>query len=284
MSAHDHPSPNVLSRTGDGVATITLNRPERLNALSGAMRRELVEELRRLDHEDEVRCIVITGAGRAFCAGADLNEKGAVPREEGVLGWYRFLESANPGDAAIDVRSMRKPVVAAINGLCYGAGLLCAAECDLLIAAESATFAMLEARMGSGGSTALPFLIGAQWTRFLMYTGEIIEAAKAKEIGLVLEVVPDSELAERVHDLALRIAAMPPHQVFFSKRQTDGTLAMMGKLTNEVFSLPNQAILNSVAKLAQAPDGRSLLQILNDEGITALKKARDAVHARPWLR
>lgn len=284
MSPPDQPAPTLLSHTSNGVATLTLNRPERLNALDQRMRQELVEELSRLDREESVRCIVLTGAGRAFCAGADLNEEGTVPRDGGVLGWYRFLESTNPGDAAIDVRSMHKPVIAAVNGLCYGAGMLCAAECDLLVAAESATFGMLEARMGSGGSTVLPFLIGAQWTKFLMYTGEIIDAVRAREIGLVLEVVPDAELADRVQDLALRIAAMPTHQVLFSKRQTDGTLAMMGKLANEVFSLPNQAILNSLAKLAQAPDGRSLLEVLNKEGIAALKKARDAVHAEPWLR
>jgi enoyl-CoA hydratase/carnithine racemase len=175
-------------------------------------------------------------------------------------------------------------VVAAINGLCYGAGMLAAAECDLLVAAESATFGMLEARMGSGGSTSLPFLIGVQWTRYLMYTGEILDARRARDIGLVLEVVPDDRLAERVHDLAIRIASMPPHQVFFSKRQTDGTLAMMGKLANEVFSVPNQAILNSLADEARAPDGRLLREILETEGMGALKDARDGAHREPWLR
>ena len=190
--------PSVLSETRGAVATLTLNRPDRLNALDTPTREKLVAELERLDRDDAVRCIVLTGSGRAFCSGADLDEEGAVPRDEGVLGWYRFLEEAHPGDAAFDGSRLHKPVIAAINGLCYGAGLLCAIECDLLVAAESARFGMLEARMGSGGSTVLPFLIGPQWTKFLMYSGEIIDARKAKDIGLVLEVVPDGELMARV--------------------------------------------------------------------------------------
>lgn len=273
----------MVQRAG-GVATLILNRPERLNALDRPMRGLLVSELERLDDDPDVRCIVLTGRGRAFCAGADLTETDAVPRQEGVLGWYRFLERTNPGDAAIDGRRLHTPVVAAINGLCYGAGLLLAIECDLLIAGESARFAMLEARMGSGGSALLPFLIGVQWTKFLMFSGEIIDARRAQEIGLVLEVEADDELAARAADLAQRIAAMPHHQVFFSKRQTDGTLAMMGRLVNEVFSLPHQAILNSLATRAEAPDGRLLLEILQQEGIDALKQARDSAHSEPWLR
>lgn len=283
-AGRSEPGRPVLCAVDEHVATLTLNRPDRLNALDMPTRDLLVSELERLDADPDVHCIVLTGAGRAFCAGADLSEKGAVPREDGVLGWLRFFETTNPADAAIEGSHLHKPVIAAINGLCYGAGLLAAIECDLLVAAESASFGMLEARMGSGGSNVLPFLIGAQWTRYLMYSGEVISAAKAREIGLVLEVVPDADLAVRVRDLARRIAAMPPLQVMLSKRQTDGTLAMMGKLNNEVFSRSHQAILNSLATLATDADGHPLLQILDQEGIAALKRARDAIHREPWLR
>ncbi|HVY96758.1 MAG TPA: enoyl-CoA hydratase/isomerase family protein [Solirubrobacterales bacterium] len=275
----------VLAEDADGVRTLTLNRPDRLNAIDGETRRALNEELRRADEDPAVRCIVLTGAGRAFCAGADLKEDDErVPHGQGAAAWHRFLERTNQGDAAIDTRSLAKPVVAAVNGLAYGIGMLTAVECDLLVAAASARFGMLEARMGSGGSTVLPFLIGPQWTRYLMYSGETIDAATARRIGLVIEVVPDAELAARVHDLAARIAAMPPLQVHFSKRQTEGTLAMMGKLNNEVFSLANQAILNSLAGEATAPDGRKLLDVLAEEGLAGLTRARDAGHEEPWLR
>jgi 2-(1,2-epoxy-1,2-dihydrophenyl)acetyl-CoA isomerase len=275
----------VLVEDADGVRTLTLNRPDRLNAIDRETRRGLNEELRRADEDPAVRCIVLTGAGRAFSAGADLKEDDdRVPHGEGAEAWHRFLERANQGDAAIDTRSLAKPVIAAVNGLAYGVGMLTAVECDILVAAASARFGMLEARMGSGGSTVLPFLIGPQWTRFLMYSGETIDAETAKRIGLVIEVIPDAELAGRVHDLAVRIAAMPPLQVRFSKRQTEGTLAMMGKLNNEVFSLPHQAILNSLAGEATAPDGRKLLDVLEEEGLAGLIAARDAKHEEPWLR
>lgn len=274
----------VLVEDADGVRTLTLNRPDRLNAIDQESRRALDEELRRADADDAVRCIVLTGAGRAFSAGADLKERGPVPHGGGAADWHRFLEGTNQGDAAIDTRALAKPVVAAVNGLCYGVGMLTAVECDLLVAAASARFGMLEARMGSGGSTVLPFLIGPQWTRFLMYSGETIDAERAKQIGLVIEVIPDAELAGRVHDLAARIAAMPPLQVHFSKRQTEGTLAMMGKLNNEVFSLPQQAILNSLAGEATAPDGRRLLDVLEEEGVAGLIEARDGKHEEPWFR
>lgn len=274
----------ILCEIRDAVATLTLNRAERLNALDRTMREALTRELARLDADDGVRCVVLTGSRRAFSSGADLDEDGAAPHRGDVLDWYRFLEGTRPGDAPFDASRLHKPVIAAVSGHCYGLGMILAAECDLVVAGESARFGMVEARMGTGGSTVLPFLIGAQWTRYLMYTGETIDAHTAKEIGLVLEVVADDELLPRVHDLAMRVAATPPHQVLFSKRQTDGTLALMGRLANEVFSLPNQAILNSLAQLAESPDGRKLLDILRDEGIAGLKKARDAGRDEPWLR
>lgn len=275
---------SVLVEDSGGVRTLTINRPDRLNAIDQETRRLLNEELERADADAAIHCVVLTGAGRAFSAGADLKEEGPVPHGEGAEAWHRFLEGTNQGDAPIDTRKLRLPVIAAVNGLCYGVGMLAAVECDLLIASASARFGMLEARMGSGGSSVLPFLIGAQWTRFLMYSGETIDAERAKQIGLVIEVIPDEEFADRVADLAARIAAMPPLQVAFSKRQTEGTLAMMGKLTNEVFSLPNQAILNSLAVEATGPDGRRLLEVLEEEGIAGLKKARDGKHEEPWLR
>src|SRR6202044_3853838 len=97
------------------------------------------------------------------------------------------------GVPLIDPHNMRTPVIAAINGMCFGAGLIHVAECDLIVAARSATFCMIEARMAHGGIGTLPYLIGFQWARYLMYTGDVLTAEKAKEIGLVLEVVEDDE-------------------------------------------------------------------------------------------
>jgi enoyl-CoA hydratase/carnithine racemase len=272
----------VLTEIDGGVATVTMNRPDRLNALGYELRCQLHSALTALDRDDAVRCVVLTGAGRAFSSGADISG-GAGPGGS-ILNWYRFGQNPYGHEADVDVRAMDKPVIAAVNGLCYGAGLIHAAECDLVVAAESARFCMIEARMGNGGSHILPYRIGPQWTNFLMFTGEVISARRAKEIGLVLEVVPDDELLAQAQDLARRVAAMPRHAVMFSKKQTNGTLDMMGFLANQTFSLPNQAILNYLAKDAEAPDGRRLHDILAQEGFAAFKAARDAVHADPWLK
>jgi enoyl-CoA hydratase/carnithine racemase len=273
----------VLCDVERGVATVTMNRPEKLNPLSNEVRSIIQRLFDELDRDDATRCIILTGTGRAFSSGGDVTEGPEGEGANDILAWYELGEAAGGKDARLDIRLLHKPVIAAVNGLCYGAGLVLASSCDLVVANESARFGMIEARVGEGGSQTLPYLIGAQWTKFLMFTGEVISARKAKEIGLVLEVTPDGHLMERVHDLARRIAAMPRHQVMMSKRQTDGTLDMMGYRANLSFSLPNQAILNSLSSLAEAPDGRLLAEILKNEGWPAFKAARDEPHADPWL-
>jgi enoyl-CoA hydratase/carnithine racemase len=117
-----------------------------------------------------------------------------------------------------------------------------------------------------------------------MYTGEIISADKAKEIGLVLEVVPDDELQARVRALATRIVAMPGNGVEMNKQQVNGTLEMMGWTANRTFSASHGAVLDAAAKGATLRDGRDLLKIHEEEGFKAFKEARDAAHKEPWLR
>src|SRR5216683_1682797 len=196
----------ALVEKSDGIATITLNDPDRLNPLGREMRIAVGTALAEADADPEVRCVILTGAGRAFSTGADQSHGDPV---ESAYDWYWLIYKNPYGVAPIDPYNMRTPVIAAINGMCYGAGMIHASECDLVVAAESARFCMIETRMGHGGAGSLPYFIGPQWTRFLMYTGEIISARKAKEIGLVLEVIADDELASRVRALATRIVAMP---------------------------------------------------------------------------
>jgi enoyl-CoA hydratase/carnithine racemase len=265
----------------EGIATITLNDPERLNPLGRDMRIAVGTALAEVDADPDVRCVILTGSGRAFSTGADQSHGDPV---ESAYDWYWLIYKNPYGVAPIDPFNMRKPVIAAINGMCYGAGMIHAAECDLVIAAESARFCMIESRMAHGGAAALPFFIGPQWARFLMYTGEIISAQKAKEIGLVLEVVPDAELADRTRELAARVAAMPGHGVEMNKQQINGTMDMMGWGANKTFSASHGAVLDSAALGATLPDGRDLLEIHRREGFRAFKDARDAAHKKPWLR
>ena len=140
--------------------------------------------------------------------------------------WYRIhsemVEHLNR------VQDCMKPVVATVNGLCYGSGVILAAHCDMVIASDAATFGFVEGRMGLAGIGMLPFHIGGQWAKFLITTGEVITATRAQDIGLALEVVRAADLAARVQGLGERIAAMPPYGVELNKRSVNATLDAMG--------------------------------------------------------
>jgi 2-(1,2-epoxy-1,2-dihydrophenyl)acetyl-CoA isomerase len=201
----------------DGVATLTLDRPDALNALTTPLKQELLAALRRADSEAAVRAIVLTGAGRAFCAGQDLRERlepGAPPLDEEVRERY------NP--IILAMRRLAKPIVGAINGVAAGAGASLAFACDLRIAAEGASFLLAFGRIGlipdSGATWLLPRLIGAARAADLALLGESLSAADAQRIGLVTSVVPEDALAAEAHALAARLAGMAPRALALTKR------------------------------------------------------------------
>lgn len=200
-----------------GVATVTLNRPDALNALTVPMKQELLGAFRRLEREKAARAVILTGAGRAFCAGQDLRERlepGAAP-----LG-VEVRERYNPIIRAM--RGLPKPIVGAINGVAAGAGASLAMACDLRIASESASFALAFGRVGlvpdSGASWFLPRLVGAARAAELALLNEPVSAADALMIGLVGRVVPAAELATEAKAVAARLAAGAPKAIALTKR------------------------------------------------------------------
>jgi enoyl-CoA hydratase/carnithine racemase len=273
---------NVIYEVSDRIATVTLNRPDRLNALShgpGSMHEDIATALTMADSSDDVRVVVITGVGRAFCSGGDMRGGGA-PRTS-AMDWLYFHEEEDVDNARI--RDLHKPTIGAINGLCYGAGFIMAAHFDFLVAVESARFGMIESRMGNTSIAVFPYLVGAQWAKFLMLSGELISAQRAKEIGLVLEVFPEDRFQQKVRDLARRIAAMPHEAVILNKREVNGTLDMMGFRANKTFALSHNAVVDSMSDGAKAADGRVLRDVLKTDGFKAFKEARDAAFTEPWL-
>ena len=194
------------------VAWITLHRPEKLNAFAGEMRDELLQCLLSASEDDRVRCIVITGSGRAFCAGGDLDTMIEFKSEGRDFDAVQpFLEAG-----AKIVRLLYetgKPVIAMVNGVAAGAGCSLALACDLRVAGESARFAQSFVRVGLhpdwGGTWRLPRLVGPSRALELMWTGRIVEASEAVQIGLVNSVVADHELEAHVSQLATRLAAAP---------------------------------------------------------------------------
>jgi 2-(1,2-epoxy-1,2-dihydrophenyl)acetyl-CoA isomerase len=212
--ADDAPA-TIRVETADGVATVTLNRPDALNALTTQMRRELLSAIKGFARDDTVRTVVLTGAGRGFCSGADLRG-GSGERD-----FRRVLETEyNPLVRAI--RDLPKPVIAAVNGVAAGAGVSLALACDLIYAAEDARFIQAFVRIGlvpdSGSTRALVRALGRHRASQLIFSGEPMTAAEALAAGLVNAVLPGESLMSAVAETAARLAAAPTRAIGLAKR------------------------------------------------------------------
>src|ERR1700739_3761401 len=188
-------------------ARITLNRPDKLNALSYALVDGLRDAVRRAAADDEVKVVVLRGAGRAFSAGYDLSEE-VEDAIESADAWHLVLSK----DVSVTLELLRlpKPTIAAVHGWCLAGGCDLAMACDLIIATEDAKFGEPEIRYGSGPVTMLmPFLIGQKKTNELLFTGDAIDATEAHRIGLINRVVAPSELDDAVAELTAKIAPTP---------------------------------------------------------------------------
>jgi enoyl-CoA hydratase/carnithine racemase len=206
----------VVLNCSRGVATITLNRPRAANAINAQMREQLPKAVSRAERDNDVRVILIRGAGKkGFSAGADITE--FQPPVSGLAA-RAIKQSSTWLDALAEAC---KPTVAAIHGYCLGGGLEIALACDIRIAADSAVFGLPEASLaiipGAGGTQRLPRVVGLSNALRLTLTGERIEAAAALRVGLVSEVVPADELSLRTAELAARIARYAPQAVAYAK-------------------------------------------------------------------
>lgn len=211
--------PDLIETVEGGVATLTLNRPESLNALSDEIRSGLVASLQRLDADDAVGCIVLTGSGRGFCAGGDvksMGERSARSFEARAAGLRQS------GGIPMLMHSMSKVVIGMVNGVAIGAGLGLALACDLRIAARSARFGTGFIKIGLsgdwGGTWSLTRLVGTAKAREMYFLGDMIDADEALSVGLVNRVVDDAELPATTMAMARRIAAMPVVALGYAKR------------------------------------------------------------------
>src|SRR5437016_9517488 len=211
---------DLLESTENGITTLTLNRPERLNALSPVMTAGLKEALERLSTDRECGAIVITGAGRGWCAGGDVKTMESRGADQTFEDRVEGLRRAH--QLPLLLRTMPKVVIAAINGPVAGAGLGLALACDLRIAGRSARFGTAFARIGYsgdfGGSWFLTRLVGTAKARELYYTADIVDAQQALRLGLANRVVPDARLEEETLTLARRLAGGPRVALRYMKR------------------------------------------------------------------
>ena len=260
----------VLYESRGPAAWLTLNRPDKLNALSYELVRELRAAIRRVAEDDEVKVVVLTGAGRAFSAGFDISEE-ADSRVEGAEQWRRIL--ADDVELTLELWSLPKPTIAAVRGWCLAGGCDLAMACDLIVAAADARFGEPEIRYGSGPVTLLmPFLLGQKKTNELLFTGDAIDADEAERIGLVNRVVAAEELEDAVDELVRKIAPTPLPVLKLTKLALLRAYEAMGLRSAVLANLDLSAILNA----AETPEQRQFDEIVSAQGLKAALAWRDS--------
>jgi enoyl-CoA hydratase/carnithine racemase len=251
--------PNLLVERDGGVVTLTLNRPDKMNAITGEMWGELRDVFDEVATRAADRVLVITGSGRGFCGGADLVDAG-MPRTPGL----RLEHMRGVGRSAAALRAISKPTVAKVNGVAAGAGLNLALGCDLVIASDAARFSEIFVQRGLsidyGGSWLLPRLIGIQKAKELAFLADVISAADAERIGIVNRVVPAGELDATVDEIVQRLLRMAPVALSQTKR-----------LLDQAFSV----------SFAEAVEAEAMAQVVNlgtadvNEAVRAFTEKRD---------
>jgi 2-(1,2-epoxy-1,2-dihydrophenyl)acetyl-CoA isomerase len=207
----------ILFDKKDGIATITLNSPDKLNAISIRMKQDLFAAMDEVNKDDEIKVAVLTGAGRGFCAGHDIAEMMSLPPHTPTLN-----ERLNATSAEATFYKLEKPVIASINGACVGAGLSLALSCDIRIASDKAkigsAYIKLGAAPGLGMTYWLPKIIGPAAALEFLLTGKTVIGEEAKKIGIVNYVVPPEELQKTTMDMAAQIAQYPVLALSLTKR------------------------------------------------------------------
>jgi enoyl-CoA hydratase/carnithine racemase len=211
---------HVLLDRSEGVGTLTLNRPDKLNAFAGRMRQELAEALAELEGDESVRVIVITGAGRAFCAGGDVDYMADLVERRDVEAMAALVDAGR--HVAMTIRRSRKPVLASVNGVAAGGGANLALACDLRIASDQAKLGQSFNRIGLhpdwGGTYFLPRLVGPAKALELFWFADMIDARECERLGLFNKVVPHAELVDATGRWARTLADKPPLAIALAKR------------------------------------------------------------------
>ena len=258
----------LLYDVDDRVATLTLNRPERMNALSRKLVEEIMAAIAEADRDPEVRVLLVDSAGgKAFSAGYDLKESAKEPRR-GLLEWRQRMQEDIRFTYA--VWDCSKPVIAAIDGYCLAGALEFAMCCDMRYSSDDAQFGAVEARFSTGIATMImPWLIG-QRARALIYTGDIIDAAEAYRLGLVDKVFPKADLAREARKIALRMSRVALDCLKWNKRAINQSFETMGLKSALQYASEAAAIMDA----ASSPEGETFHSIRRKEGLGAALKWR----------
>ncbi|MGA2989507.1 MAG: enoyl-CoA hydratase-related protein [Candidatus Korobacteraceae bacterium] len=233
----------ILYEVTDNIATITLNRPERLNAMNPEFKREIKAAIAEATADKDVRVIVLTGTGRAFSAGNDMQDHNES-RPQTMNDWRARLQSEI--QFCLTFWDCPKPIIAAVNGFCLASASEMAMACDITIAAESAVFGEPEVRLASGPPMLLaPWLMGPKRAKEMLLTGNVVSARTAEKYGMVNHVVPDEKLMAFTYRMARKIAAIDPFAINISKYTINRAFDTMGFKTVLQYNSDLMSILNN---------------------------------------
>jgi enoyl-CoA hydratase len=276
-------SPTLLYETRERVALLTLNRPERLNAIGAHTGRELREAVAQANADDSVHAIVLKGAGRAFCAGYDLKDFA-----EGDTPWNQAM----PWDPMIDFRMMKqntddfmslwrsyKPTIAQVHGYAVAGGSDIALCCDFAVMAEDAKIGYPPARVWGCPTTAMwVYRLGAEKAKRMLLTGDLVDGLEAKAMGLVLDAVPEVRLEARVWDLAQRMAGVPKNQLMMQKLMVNQAYENMGLATTQMFA----TLFDGITR--HSPEGAWFRHYAATHGFHEAVRLRDSGEPIPGSR
>ncbi|MDG2111434.1 MAG: crotonase/enoyl-CoA hydratase family protein [Actinomycetota bacterium] len=276
---------NIIYEVADGFATVTLNRPERRNALSPRLLEEFEEALWDADDDKRVHCVVIKGAGPSFCAGYDLKGDGRPPRDEEVpRRGYKTIDDDSwqiekSGRRFRVLWDMHKPTIAQLHGHCLAGGTDLALFCDMVIAADDALIGFPPARnLGSLPNSMWLYHVGPQWAKRLLMSGDLISGADAAHIGLVMKSVPADLLEAEVSGLAGRLALIDPDLLSSNKRVVNMGMELMGAQTLQRYAAETDA------RAHRAPGTREYFAAVADGGLRGAFAERDAKFGDPRVR
>jgi len=267
----------ILYGVSERVATITLNRPERMNAINGDLPGELAAAVRRADADDDVHAIILQGAGRAFCAGYDLKQYAEGDRENAYT-------QSMPWDPMLDYRRMKantddfttlwrcnKPTIAKVHGYAVAGGSDIALCCDLIVMADDAKIGYPPTRVWGCPSTGMwVHRLGAQQAKRMLFTGDLIDGAEAVRIGLALESVPAAELDARVEGLAARMSGVPTNQLMMQKLMINQALDAQGLQNTQMIA----TLFDGITR--HSPEGLWFKELSERVGFQEAVKKRDS--------
>lgn len=273
---------HILYERQGRIATITLNRPDRLNAIAAGMPREIAAAVEQANDDDDVHVIVLTGAGRAFCAGYDLKDFAEAPRAHRAAA--EGGADARPWDPMVDFNMMHantrdfmalwrchKPTIAKVRGFAVAGGSDIALCCDLVVMADNAKIGYPPARVWGCPTTAMwVYRLGPERAKRMLFTGDLVTGAEAAAMGLVLEAVPEAQLDDRVGELAKRMMGVPRNQLMMQKLLVNQAFENMGLTTTQMFA----TLFDGITR--HSPEGMWFKQRAEDVGFQQAVRERDS--------